>query len=75
MEMEKFVDADGETEAEKEVSSCKVLQVDHNAAGCLLLSMAEVKLHDEAVEEETHLERKQGEDGDLNKGHRVLPAL
>ena len=54
-------DADGETEAEQEVGGCQVLQVDHHAAGRLLLSSAEVKLHDEAVEEETQLERKQGE--------------
>lgn len=50
-------DAEGETEAEQEVSGCQVLQVDHNAAGRLLLSSAEVKLHDVAVEEETYLQK------------------
>lgn len=57
-------DADGETEAEQEVSSCQVFEVDYNTVRRLPLSSAEVK-HDEAVEEETHLQRKPGEDGDL----------
>lgn len=60
-------DADGETEAEQEVSGCQVLQVDHNAAGPPPLSSEEIKLNDEAIEEETHLQRKRREDGDLER--------
>lgn len=57
-------DSDGETKAEQEVGSCQVLQVDGHTAGRLLLSAAEVNLQSEAVEEQTHLQRKEEEDRD-----------
>lgn len=50
-------DPDGETEADEEVSGRQVLQVDGDAAG-RLLSLAEVNLQGETVEEESRLQRK-----------------
>lgn len=57
-------DSHGETEAEQEVSSCQILQVDGHTAGCLLLSSAEINSQGEAIQEQTHLQRKH--QGDRN---------
>lgn len=54
-------DPDGETKAYQEVGGCQVPQVDGNAAGRLLLSSAEVNLQGEAVQDQTHLQRDQGD--------------
>ena len=50
---------EGEAEAEQEVRGCQVLHVDHHDVGHLPLSWAEVNLQGEAVEDQTHLEKKQ----------------
>lgn len=63
-------DSDGETEAEQEVGGGQVLQVDGHAAG-RLLSSAEVNPQGEAVEEQTHLQRKQAEDSDWIWGRQL----
>lgn len=52
-----FGDPDRETEADEEVGGRQVLQVDGDAAG-RLLSLAEVDLQGEAVEDESHLQRQ-----------------
>lgn len=53
-------DSHGETETHEEVGGCQVLQVDGDTAGRLLLSLTEVNLKGEAIEEQSHLQRKTG---------------